>query len=165
MNKFIWLICSIILLSACKKDSSKCEFTESNASASTTERTTIENYLTANSIVAAAHPSGIYYTINTPGTGAIPSVCSVIRVKYSGYLFSGALFDSYTSANGISFVLGQLIGGWHKGLPLIKAGGNITLYIPPSLGYGQADRRDANNNVVIPGNSYLKFVIELMDVQ
>ncbi|MEO6404294.1 MAG: FKBP-type peptidyl-prolyl cis-trans isomerase [Ferruginibacter sp.] len=165
MNKLSWLLFSVILLTSCKKTKSNCEYSESNASASPTERTYIENYLASNNFAAFQHTSGFYYNITNAGTSAKPSICSVIRVKYSGYLFNGTLFDSYTSSSGISFVLGQLIVGWQKGLPLIGSAGTIILYIPPSLGYGQIDRRDANGAIVIPANSYLKFVIELMDVQ
>ncbi|MEO7264729.1 MAG: FKBP-type peptidyl-prolyl cis-trans isomerase [Ferruginibacter sp.] len=165
MKKLVWITCSILFFAACKKNTSKCEFTESAASASQTERTNIENYLAANSLAAFQHTSGVFYNITTAGTGAKPNVCSVIRVKYSGYLFNGTLFDFYTQPSGISFVLGQLIVGWQKGLPEVAAGGSIILYIPPSLGYGAVDKRDANGNIVIPANSYLKFVIELMDVQ
>jgi FKBP-type peptidyl-prolyl cis-trans isomerase FkpA len=54
--------------------------------------------------------------------------------------------------------LGQLIVGWQKGLPLISSGGKITLYIPPSLGYGSAAAGS------IPANSILIFDIELISV-
>lgn len=165
MKQLVWLISSILFLTACKKDTSKCEYTESTVTATSSERTYIENYLTTNSITALQHSSGVFYTINAAGTGGTANVCSVIRIKYSGYLFNGTLFDYYTASSGISFVLGQLIAGWQKGLPLVASGGTITLYIPPSLGYGAVDKRDANGNIIIPANSYLKFVIEVLDVQ
>lgn len=165
MTKLTLILSCVLLLSACKKDANKCAFSESPASASAAERTYIENYLAANSLPAFQHTSGIFYNITAPGSGAKANVCSVIRIKYYGYLFNGTAFDSYTNSTGISFVLGQLIAGWQKGLPLIAPGGSIILYIPPSLGYGAIEKRDANGNVVIPANSYLKFVIELMDVQ
>ncbi len=165
MKQLVWITCSILFLTACKKDTSKCEFTESAVTATSSERTYLENYLATNSITAIQHSSGVFYTVNSTGTGGRANVCSVIRVKYSGYLFNGTLFDYYTASSGISFVLGQLIVGWQKGLPAVAAGGTITLYIPPSLGYGAVDKRDASGNIIIPANSYLKFVIELLDVQ
>jgi FKBP-type peptidyl-prolyl cis-trans isomerase FkpA len=61
--------------------------------------------------------------------------------------------------------LGQLIIGWQKGLPLIKSGGSITLFIPPSLGYGNQDIRNSSGAVIIPANSNLKFTIDLVSVQ
>ena len=61
------------------------------------------------------------------------------------------------------FVLGALIEGWKKGLPLIKKSGEIILYIPPSLGYGSQDYVNSDNVVVIPKNSMLIFTIKLKD--
>jgi FKBP-type peptidyl-prolyl cis-trans isomerase FkpA len=52
----------------------------------------------------------------------------------------------------------QLIEGWKIGLPLLKKGGHIKLYVPPSLGYGPSPNRN------IPGNSVLIFDIRLVDV-
>jgi FKBP-type peptidyl-prolyl cis-trans isomerase FkpA len=63
------------------------------------------------------------------------------------------------------FVLGTLIDGWKIGVPLIKKGGQIRLYIPPSLGYGSSDVRDNQGRVIIPGNSILIFDITLIDLQ
>ena len=165
MKKLAWILSCTLLLTACKKDANKCNFSESSASATAAERTYIENYLAANSLPAFQHTSGIFYNITAPGSGTKANVCSVIRIKYYGYLFNGTSFDSYTNSTGISFVLGELITGWQKGLPLISPGGSIILYIPPSLGYGAVEKRDQYGNVVIPANSYLRFVIELMDVQ
>lgn len=55
--------------------------------------------------------------------------------------------------------------GWQKGLPYIKGGGKIKLYIPPSLGYGAKDVKDDMGNVIIPANSILVFSLELTDVK
>ncbi|HEY8688210.1 MAG TPA: FKBP-type peptidyl-prolyl cis-trans isomerase, partial [Chitinophagaceae bacterium] len=84
-------------------------------------------------------------------------------VTYAGRSTSGAVFDP-TPGSGLNhrtatFTLGQVIVGWQKGLPLIRAGGMITLYIPPSLGYGSSPFGS------IPANSILIFDIELIDVQ
>jgi FKBP-type peptidyl-prolyl cis-trans isomerase FkpA len=47
---------------------------------------------------------------------------------------------------------------------LIKAGGKIRLYCPPSLGYGSEVKRDGAGNTVIPANSILIFEVELTNV-
>jgi FKBP-type peptidyl-prolyl cis-trans isomerase len=87
-------------------------------------------------------------------------------VKYTGSLVSnGQVFDSNASTSGTTFTLGNLIAGWQAILPLVKAGGKVTMYIPPSLGYGQQNVRDNAGNLVIPGNSNLKFEMELLNVQ
>jgi FKBP-type peptidyl-prolyl cis-trans isomerase FkpA len=63
-----------------------------------------------------------------------------------------------TDTLGQSFILNQLIKGWQLGLPQIKKGGSIKLYIPPSLAYG------ATGNGIIPGNSNLIYEVSLLDV-
>ncbi|MEO7446236.1 MAG: FKBP-type peptidyl-prolyl cis-trans isomerase [Ferruginibacter sp.] len=166
MKTYLFLILlGFFLLGGCKKNNNSCSFQAPTVTATQAERTYIENYLSTNSIAAQQHPAGFFYKINNPGSGATANVCSVVKVRYSGFLFSGSLFDSYTGSGGTSFVLGQLIAGWQLGIPVIKPGGSITLYIPPSLGYGDQPRRDQAGNIVIPANSYLKFDIELLDVQ
>ncbi len=167
MKKWFWGLAFLSVASlSCSKSSKNCGYSDINASASASEITTLQNYMTANSISATQHSTGVFYTIEDPGTGNTASVCSNITVNYTGTLMSnGTVFDSNSSTSGINFVLGQLIVGWQKGLPLIKAGGRITLYIPPSLGYGAFDKTDANGHVVVPGNSYLKFSISLLYVQ
>lgn len=113
----------------------------------------LEAYLTTNGIQATKDPHGFYYTINVPGGTSKPTLCSTISVKYTGRLTNGSVFDSSTGA---TFQLSQLIVGWQQGIPYIGKGGKITLYLPPTLGYGS----QASGS--IPANSILIFDIELI---
>ena len=159
MKKLFVFVAIAILFVSCKKTSSNnCTYTESNAVAPPSEIASVQAYVNANHPAAIQHSSGLFYEITNPGTGtATPGVCSTVTVKYTGTLTNGTQFDANTT--GVSFVLGQLILGWQKGIPLIRAGGSINLYIPPSLGYG------SNTVGTIPANSILVFTIQLMDVQ
>jgi FKBP-type peptidyl-prolyl cis-trans isomerase FkpA len=122
------------------------------------ELTNLQAYVNANRPAAIFDPGGFYYEIATAGTGTVtPAVCSNVRVTYAGYLTTGAKFDENTT--GVTFVLGQLIAGWQRGLPLIKKGGSINLYLPPSLGYGSVATGP------IPANSILIFSIQLLNVE
>ncbi len=162
----IAVFCSSLLFTSCNKDNpGGCTFTNPTDVATSAEIAYLQNYVTANSITAIQHPSGVFYQISTPGSGTNPGVCSIIRVNYEGRLFNGSRFDFNNSTNGASFTLGQLIKGWQLVLPLIKPNGVITLYIPPSLGYGSRAITDGSGGVVIPADSYLKFDITLRDVQ
>lgn len=117
----------------------------------------VQDYLTANSITAEQHCSGLFYKIDVPGTGASANVCSDIVVTYEGKLTNGTVFDAATAP--VIFNLSGVIPGWKNGIPLIKSGGRIYLYVPPSLAYG-------NTQVgPIPPNSILVFRIELVSVQ
>jgi len=64
----------------------------------------------------------------------------------------------------VSFNLGGLIEAWKKGIPLIKPGGKIKLYCPPTLAYGSQVVRDGAGNTVIPANSILVFEVTLNNV-
>lgn len=156
------LVLPLLLLAACNKSSSSntCSYTAPTAVASAAEIASLKAYLDSNSITYTAHPSGIFYNITAPGAGTVtPGVCSYVTVKYMGRLLTTTTpFDQNTS--GTTFQLGQLIEGWKYGIPLIKPGGSVTLYIPPSLGYGASGAGQA-----IPPNSNLVFTIELLGVQ
>ncbi len=163
-NLFLLAALACLTFSACKKsDTVSCTYTNSTAVATSAEIAYLQNYVTVNSLAAVQHPSGVFYTVNNAGNGSTPTVCSNITVKYTGRILGGSVFDSNTSSTGVRFVLGDLILGWQRVLPMLKEGGTITLYIPPSLGYG-ANPITSNGVVIIPGNSYLQFDIELLDV-
>ena len=161
------ILLGFILLSAvcisCSKNDQACNLPDSTIVASAAETANVETYLTNAGITGAIkHSSGFYYKITQTGTGAaIVNLCSVVSVKYAGKLTNGTYFDPTTpgTTSSASFRLGDVIVGWQKGLPLISAGGKITLYIPPSLGYGSAAVGP------IPANSILIFDIELVGVQ
>jgi FKBP-type peptidyl-prolyl cis-trans isomerase FkpA len=104
------------------------------------------------------HCSGMYYVIekDSAGTGKTPEVCSYVSVKYTGMLKDSSLFANNLTGN---FYLSQLITGFKNGLELIKEGGVINLYIPPSLAYG------SQQNGNIPANSMLIFKVTLILVQ
>src|SRR5687768_6026957 len=119
---------------SCSKKEDGCSYDPCSRKAPDTEIQAIETYLAANNLTAVKHCSGLYYQIEDPGTGSAPSVCSAISITYTGRLTNGNLFDQ--SAAPIGFNLMQLIEGWKIGLPLLKKGGSIKLYVPPSLGYG-----------------------------
>jgi FKBP-type peptidyl-prolyl cis-trans isomerase FkpA len=151
---FLSLCFITFAISSCKKEET-CTKELGNPQATPAEITTLQTYLNANSITATAHSSGIFYQTITTGTGNdVKNQCAVVGVNYTGRLINGAQFDASTST--VSFPLSNLILGWRIGIPLMKVGGKIKLFVPPSLGYG-------NQTVgTIPPNSILVFDIELM---
>jgi len=115
---------------------------------------TIDAFLQSNDIEAQEHPSGIRYVITRSGEGDRPNYCSSVSVTYEGRTLSGKVFDS--RATPISFALQNLITGWQIGIPLIKEGGRVTLYIPSVYAYGATG---AGSD--IPPNASLIFEILL----
>jgi len=122
----------------------------------------LESYLSSKGITATKHCSGMYYSIDAAGSGTTANICSTISVTYKGMLTNGNIFDQ--SATPVNFQLTQLIESWKKGIPLIKPGGKIKLYCPPSLAYGNQAIKDNSGNVVVPANSILIFEIQLTAV-
>lgn len=161
--RLLGVLAIFLAFTSCKKsnDNKGCGYTISTAVAPASEIANVQTYLSANNITATQHPSGLFYVINSQGSGMTPGVCSGVKVKYVGRLTNGNTFDDSNpnNPNGITFTLGQLISGWQFGIPLIKPGGSITLYIPPSLGYGSQGSPPS-----VPGNSILIFDIQLIDV-
>jgi FKBP-type peptidyl-prolyl cis-trans isomerase FkpA len=164
MNYLISALFFLTLFSSCvkNKNKSQCNYNPCDVSAPVSEIATVENYLSTNSIIATKHCSGLYYVIDAVGTGALPDICSVVSVKYKGQLSNGSVFDQATTA--INFNLNQLIEAWKKGIILIRPGGKIRMWVPPSLAYGSQDVKDGSGNVVIPANSQLFFEVELISV-
>jgi FKBP-type peptidyl-prolyl cis-trans isomerase len=76
-------------------------------------------------------------------------------------LSNGTVFDSsYERGETITFGLSQVIKGWTEGLKLIDKGGEITLWIPSDLAYGE---RGAGGGSIGP-NEALKFKVELFGI-
>lgn len=138
----------------CSKKDSSCS--ESIDTAPVNEISVLEEYIRTNNIEAEKDARGFYYKIENTGAGERPDLCSEIIVNYKGWLTTGVVFDQ---ADNLSFELKGLIKGWQAGIPLIAKGGKITLYLPPSLGYG------ANATNGIPANSILVFSIDLVKIK
>ena len=122
------------------------------------DEATIQKYIGDHGLNATAAGDGLYYVISSQGTGANPSLSSVVTVSYTGMLTDGSVFDASTQA-GATFQLTGVIKGWQEGMPFFKKGGKGKLLIPSAMGYGVAGSSG------IPPNSVLIFDINLIDVQ
>lgn len=155
---FVLVIAGAVMASCMKSKENPCQFDPCAAKAPQSEITQLKSYLEAEQITAVEHCSGVHYKIIAQGTGDTPEICSAIRFNYKGTLTDGSVFDE-TTAGPVSFYLFELIPGWQNTLPMVKEGGKIQLFIPPSLGYGSAPQDG------IPANSILIFEVEIVDVQ
>ena len=122
------------------------------------------------------------------GSGKEAIVGKIVNVHYTGWLLDelapqvcrtlppfvgkklvlsclenkGEKFDSSRDRTGnfkFKLGVGQVIKGWDQGVQGMKVGGQRTLIIPPSLGYGSRGAGGA-----IPPNATLIFDVELLDV-
>jgi FKBP-type peptidyl-prolyl cis-trans isomerase FkpA len=154
IQKLFCIVFVAALFSGCSKN--KCDYNECAIKAPDSEIQSVKDYLTSKGITnAVQHCSGIFYVIDNNGSGKQPNGCSTVNVAYKGMLTNGSSFDQDTTDIGLDGV----ITGWRDGIPQIKTGGIIHLYIPPSLGYGPYA------NGPIPANSILVFDVKLNSVK
>ena len=104
-------------------------------------------------------PSGLAYKVEKagPASGVRPRLGDQVRVAYVGRLVDGTVFDSSDSAGGpVVMTVGALVPGWNEALQLMRPGDDWTLYVPPSLGYGD------QASGPIPANSVMIFRMQLL---
>lgn len=104
--------------------------------------------------------SGLTYKIIEKGTGVKPTAEDQVSVFYEGTLIDGTKFDgNMDDDEPITFRLDGVIKGWTEGLQLIAEGGEIELYIPSDLAYG-----DRGAGWQIKGGAALIFKVKLVSV-
>ena len=162
MKKLLFAFLAMASLTGCLKNSESnftCNYDPCGFVAPAPEQAVVTDYLTTNGLTATQHCSGMYYIIDDAGTGAAPTVCNQVAVTYTGRLPNGTIFDQ--SATPVVFPLTQVITGFKNGVPLIKVGGKIRLFIPGSLAYGANPPAGSN----IPQHSMLIFDVTLVAIQ
>jgi FKBP-type peptidyl-prolyl cis-trans isomerase len=105
--------------------------------------------------------SGLQYQIIREGNGVKPTERDTVEVNYEGKNLEGKVFDSsYERGATVSFPLNGVIKGWTEGMQYIGEGGEIMLWIPAELAYG-----DRNVGADIGPNEALTFKVELVSVK
>ncbi|MEO1513704.1 MAG: FKBP-type peptidyl-prolyl cis-trans isomerase [Bacteroidota bacterium] len=121
----------------------------------------LADWLAEKGIMAESTADGLYYAMDQAGNGAIPKTGDYVMLRYSGRLLDSTLFDQSPADDPFVFQLGyrQVILGWELGIPLMRVGSKMRLYVPASLAYGN---RGAGNS--IPPNAHLQYELELLKV-
>lgn len=149
--KKLCMVLAVILFTACSSDDTPKDYTSENEQE-------IQAYLATNNLTAQSSSTGLYYIIDTPGTGVAPLTTDRVKIAYKGYLTDGTVFDE-SPEEGVSFTfLNSLIPGFTEGITYFKEGGSGTLIIPAHLAYG------SSTNGSIPAGSVIIFDIELIYV-
>jgi FKBP-type peptidyl-prolyl cis-trans isomerase len=105
--------------------------------------------------------SGLQYQIVREGNSVKPTERDTVEVNYEGKNLDGKVFDSsYERGATVSFPLNGVIKGWTEGMQYIGEGGEIMLWIPAELAYG-----DRNVGADIGPNEALTFKVELVSVK
>ncbi len=138
------------------------------------ENAIIAKYVEENKIKVTPNQSGLYYIEKTKGKGAKPTQGATAKVKYTGMLLDGTVFDTSDEAvakkanifderrpyEPIEFPVGvgQVIAGWDEALMMMNVGSKAQLIIPSTIGYGPQGMGP------IPPFATLLFDVELVSV-
>jgi FKBP-type peptidyl-prolyl cis-trans isomerase FkpA len=129
----------------------------------------LQEYFAKNNIKAQKTESGLYYTIEKPGSGAVIGKGKTASMMYTGKTLDGTPFDSnidtaigHHGNDPLTFQVGQgqMIPGVDEGVALLKKGSKATLYLPSPIAYGPQ-----SPNPKIPANAIMIFEVEIKDVQ
>ena len=101
---------------------------------------------------------GLLYQVEKSGdkSGEHPKRNSTVLVNYVGKNIDGSIFDQ---GQRIELPLNMVIKGWTNAVTQMKVGDKWTLYIHPTLAYGERGAPP-----VIQPNSTLIFDIELLEI-
>lgn len=138
------------------------------------ENDTLLNYFKKNNINVSTllkTKGGVYVHVVEPGSGPVLDTNFLPRVKYTGKLLNGKIFDTnmdsskgHTDPLLVNVTSNPMIGvtvipGWIEALKLLKLGSKATLYIPSPMAYGkQSPSPD------IPAGSILVFDVDIVKV-
>jgi FKBP-type peptidyl-prolyl cis-trans isomerase FkpA len=170
MNRAVLIILLFVVgLAACKK-AGDLGSTAEKAQAVVDDKI-ITDYLSANPGLQATKidTTGVYYIINQPGTGnALFTNSTMVTVGYTGRVLKTGQIFSQTNSFQPSFSLGQMIRGWQLGIPLLKKGGSIRLFLPSRYAYGPYPQPLLGVSYGLkdglPGAAVLDFDIDLYDI-
>jgi FKBP-type peptidyl-prolyl cis-trans isomerase FkpA len=166
MNDSQYIEYNVVIVSLMSEKELNRDIAKKTARQKKKDKKLLLQYFEKHSIHAVETPSGLYYTILTPGKGDNAQAGDTVSVNYTGKLISGSIFDSNTDPafrhrEPYKFELGKgrVIKGWDEGLMLLNKGARAILFIPAHLAYGSQDRSPQ-----IPANSILIFDVELLDI-
>jgi len=99
------------------------------------------------------------------GSGTVARTGDLLTVRYIMWLSDAKQVDS-SDAQGSPFKFtlgtGMVIQGWDEGVPGMAVGGTRRLVIPPNLAYGDRGVANASGVYVVPPNTTLVFIIQLV---
>jgi FKBP-type peptidyl-prolyl cis-trans isomerase len=135
------------------------------ATASKKPNATWAAFGTGSNLTPTTLQDGLQVTDVQVGTGTLASSGDVLSVRYIMWLSDGKQADSSDAEGGaFQFTLGAgtVIKGWEEGVPGMRVGGMRRLVIPPLLAYGDSGAADASGGYVVPPNTTLVFIIQLI---
>ncbi|MBX9450081.1 MAG: FKBP-type peptidyl-prolyl cis-trans isomerase [Taibaiella sp.] len=128
-----------------------CEFEDVEVPAEETD--SLASWLSSEGISATKDARGFYYIVDSFGDEERIEHCYDVNVNYKVYLLDGSYVDAGTNTG---FRVSGTIKGFGYGLTLIGNGGRVTLFLPPSLAYGETGSSPA-----VGPDEYLIFEVKM----
>ena len=117
----------------------------------------IEQFL-HNNAISYIESSGVYIHFEQQGSEIFPTEESTVEISYTATYLNGNVFDKSPDGETVKLNLQDAINGLSIGLKYVSKGGTVSIYIPPSLGYG------ANPPFGVRKNAILVYHIHLVDI-
>ena len=120
---------------------------------------------TGSNLTPTTLTDGLQITDVNVGTRTVARAGDSLTVRYIMWLSNGKQADSSDAEGGpFTFALGtgMVIQGWEEGVPGMTVGGMRRLVIPPALAYGASGTAYPSGAYVVPPNTALVFMIELL---
>ncbi|MDF1697049.1 MAG: FKBP-type peptidyl-prolyl cis-trans isomerase [Saprospiraceae bacterium] len=156
MLKYVFLLCSLCILSSCLQKKDNVEkpklpvkkeadygnlyqyFYTNPRTLDQQEENKIIDYIAGQNLDAVRTRSGVYIVNHRVGEGDSIKWGDPIQVHYKGYFLDGKEFDSsYKRNKPIDFRVGSMVAGWNEALPFLKIGSKATFILPSHMGYGK----------------------------
>ena len=154
---FVALMACVSLSSCFKKD--VCE--EVNVTVPESEITALRAYVESVNTNAVYDERGFFYQIVKPGTPNHPGICSDMYANFEGRAYDRDDYFVKTNNNSSAMYhdLSKYIYGWRYALPMIGMGGEMKLYLPPTLGKGNNTKLEPS---YVPADKALVYTIRLV---
>ena len=102
--------------------------------------------------------------MTTPGDGPRPEPTSRVAVRYTGRFADGTVFDASPEGETAEFSVGNVVPGFREALLAMQPGETRTVWLPPSLAYGERGAPGPGGQGGIPPNAALEFDLTLVSV-
>lgn len=120
----------------------------------------IQTYISEEGLEMDSFENGMYYNVQNEGHGEeYIKLTDRVTFHYTGSFLNGEEFQKIPKNDPVTFHVRELIVGWQDALSLLKEGGEITIILPPHLGYG------SKKTGLIPANSILKYKLKVLEVE
>lgn len=120
----------------------------------------IQTYVSEEGLKMDSFENGMYYNVHNEGSGEeYIKLTDRVTFHYTGSFLNGEEFQKIRENDAVTFHVRELIVGWQDALSLLKEGGEITIILPPHLGYG------SKKTGLIPANSILKYKLKVLEVE